>query len=353
MTFDVARGKAAKAKHKVRVNPRNVLAWLDLSRAYTILGQQQRALAAIDCALALAPNHRHVLRAAARLFVHVGDSERAHALLAKHPKTRKDPWLLAAELAIANVAQRPPRHVRQGRALIDSDDLPPAHLTELHSAIGTLEYYHGAHRRARQSLRASLEAPTENVVAQARWMRKQLPGLPIAEEAFALPLGFEARTWRAMEEGRWDDARVECRQWLNDEPFSSRPASLGSYIGVSLTTDYSFAEACARAGLQADPNDATLQNNLTVALAYQGKLDDAIETFAASRFRPSSLCVRRHGRIAAVSIRRHRGRPRCLSSCGRARAQAKPAPRRDLLGEGRTQCRDTGGREPPRARLGP
>lgn len=279
ITFDLARAKVAAVRSKLRRDPRNVLGWLDLARGYTILGHRRKALTSIERALYLAPSHRHVLRSAVRLYVHVGDAEGAHILLLRNPRTPHDPWLIAAEVAVAKIAEHDPRFVRRGRKMIDSSGLPPAHLTELQSAIGTLEYYSGANRQARQRLRASLEAPTDNTVAQARWVRTQLPGIFIDESAFNLPWSFEARCWRALEEGRWEDAHFECLRWLNDEPYSSRPATVGSYIGLSLTTDHTFAKACAQAGLQAEPKDATLRNNLTVALAYEGKLEDAIKQF--------------------------------------------------------------------------
>jgi tetratricopeptide (TPR) repeat protein len=84
---------------------------------------------------------------------------------------------------------------------------------------------------------------------------------------------------RALDDGVWSKATQYCTQWVQDEPFSSRPAVLGSYIGISLVADPGFSEDCARVGLQADPTDQTLLNNLTVALAYQDKLEEAETTF--------------------------------------------------------------------------
>lgn len=279
VTFDEAREKVAASRLRLQRDPRNMLAWLDLSRGWAILGEAEKAIWAIERALYLAPHHRHALRAASRLFVHTGHFGRAHRLLYENPRTATDPWLMAAEISVAKIAGKKPRFAGRGRRLLDSGQLAPEHLTELQSAIGTLEYYNGANRRARKDLRASLVAPTDNSVAQARWMRKQLPGLSIADSAFELPQSFEARCWRALEEAKWDEARRQCIEWLYDEPFSSRPAQVGSYIGVSLTADPAFAEACARAGLQSDPEDSTLRNNLAVALAYQGEVEEAIEHY--------------------------------------------------------------------------
>ena len=283
------RLRVSSARRKLHRDPRNVLARLDLALAYIILGQREKAVQSIEWALYLAPHHRQVLRSAVRLFVHIGEKDRAHTLLVHNPRTRNDPWLIAAEIATANIAERNPRYVRPGRQMAKSSGLPPVHLSELHSALGTAEFYCGANRQARQRFRASLTAPTDNSLAQARWISAQISGVHIEERAFRIPFGFEARSWRALEEGRWTDARTECDMWLTDEPYSSRPAAAGSYIGIALINDFFFAETCARSGLRADPSGETLRNNLAVALAYQGKLDEAIQEFKKIMPSPSEL----------------------------------------------------------------
>ena len=279
VTFNVARAKVSAARQRLQVDPRSMLTWLDLSRAYAILGQEEKAIWAIERALFLAPHHRHALRAAARLFVHTGKLGRAHSLLKENPRTPSDSWLMAAEISIAKIANHKPQFAGRARKLVDSCQLPPEHLTELQSALGTLEYYNGANRRARKDIRASLEAPTDNSVAQARWMSTRLSGISIHDSAFQMPQSFEARCWRALQEERWDQAQTQCLDWLFDEPFSSRPAQLGSYIGVSLTLDPKFAITCARAGLQAEPRNSMLHNNIAVAFAYHDDLQSAIDHF--------------------------------------------------------------------------
>lgn len=288
MTWGRACARVASARQRLHRDPRNVLAWLDLSRAYVILGERDKAIECIERALYLAPNHRQVLRSAVRLFIYTEQKGRAHSLLLRNPRTRQDPWLIAAEIAAAKIADKNPRFIRQGRTLADSSGLPPAYITELQSALGTAEFYGGANRKAKQRFQSSLAAPTDNSLAQARWIRTQLPGIHIDERAFNLPLGFEARSWRALEQSLWEQAQSECDLWLTDEPYSSRPATLGSYIGISLTNDFPFAERCARTGLTADSEEETLRNNLTVALAYQGKLDDALTEFSKIATPPSS-----------------------------------------------------------------
>lgn len=288
-TKSMAIAAAQVARSRLRKNPRNLLAQIDLSLAYTILGQSKHAINAMENALRLEPFHRYVLRSAARLFIHADkhnaekhkrNLNRAHALLVGCKRTKSDPWLMAAEISTAIVAERSPRYIRNARDLVERRNLPLEHLSELYGALGTLHCQDNKLKQARKSFQKSLEKPTDNVVAQASWANKELLiNLNISESAWEVPCTFEAQCWEAYQKGQWEKMVITCRDWLSDEPFSIRPAQLGSCIGIGFTENYQFAEICARIGLMAEPNNHALLNNLAVALAYQEKLDDAKEEF--------------------------------------------------------------------------
>lgn len=163
--------------------------------------------------------------------------------------------------------------------MLEQVALPPEHLTELHSAVATQLLADGRNKVARQTFMKSLVRPTENTVAQAHWARRHLQSLRISESNLAIHRGYEARARRAMEDLEWHSARDEVSHWQMDEPFSSRPACLGSYLGITFLGDYQFALQCTDIGLMAEPNDPTLLNNRAVALAYNGQLVSAFETF--------------------------------------------------------------------------
>lgn len=287
-TKSMAIAAAQVARSRLRKNPRNLLAQIDLSLAYTILGQHRHAIHAMENALRLTSSHRYVLRSAARLFIHTGDPNRAHALLVRCQQTKSDPWLVATEISTAIVAGQSPRYIKSARDLIERRNLPLGHLSELYGALGTLHYQDNKVKRARKSFQKSLEKPTDNVVAQASWVNKVSAkiNLNISESAWEVPCTFEAQCWEAYQKGQWEEMVTTCRDWLSDEPFSTQPARLGSCIGVGLTENYKFAEICARIGLMAEPNEHTLLNNLAVALAYQEKLDDAKKEFNKIRRSP-------------------------------------------------------------------
>lgn len=268
-----------RLRGELQESPRNVLTWVDLARAYTILGQPMPAVRAMEIALRLTPNNRFVLRSATRLFIHIGEPDRAHQLLRNTDVVTRDPWLLAAEISAASLAERTSRLIRRGRNILTAGDLPATEFTELASSIGTMDLTAGDLRAARRLFGLSLQEPTENAVAQAEWASRHSNVVHVAVELAEARKAYEAQAWKGYLAGQWGDALVFCRQWLMEEPFSSWPAQMGSYLAVVGLDDFRAAETFVRQGLLANPGDPMLINNLVVALADQGRLDDAEKEF--------------------------------------------------------------------------
>ena len=113
-------------------------AWVDLARLYTILGQTPSADRTIRVALELAPEDRFVLRSAARYVVHFDDPQAAQRLLNGARATRVDPWLIAAEISVAQVAKRRSVTASIGQRGLDHSQWAPRSTSELAGALGTL-----------------------------------------------------------------------------------------------------------------------------------------------------------------------------------------------------------------------
>jgi tetratricopeptide (TPR) repeat protein len=292
----VVRLRIRALRSQLQDAPRNALLWVDLARAYSMLGQRDHAVRAMERALGLVRNNRFILRSAARLFVHLDESHRAHKLLVESQSTRFDPWLLAAEIAVAAVAERKPIFIKQGRDLLQSGRFSSLQTAELASAIATLEMIAGDTRKARRLFRESLIDPNDNSLAQAEWAATKIDGIDVAPELLSRPRSFEARACDDHRGGRWAAAIRETENWFLDEPFSSRPAAFGSYLSGVAEQNYRLSEEFARRGLRANPDDSLLLNNLTVALANQGQLEEARETFRqitdpANELRPTLLAT--------------------------------------------------------------
>jgi tetratricopeptide (TPR) repeat protein len=266
--------------------PRNAFHWVDLSQAYIILGQIKQSHEAMLRAIYLEPNNRYVLRSAARLFIHLDDPEHAHDLLTMREVTKKDPWLLAAEIATATVAGRTSKFIRQSKILLDARNHQPYHLAELASALGSIELTNGAVRNARKLFQTSLISPTENSVAQSVWAKQWINSLEIDNAINNTPRTFEAQTWNALLLLDWHRVVKAAQIWMADEPFSSKPAIFGSYAASVGLEDFGETERFSRIGLVANPTDHTLINNLAFSLAKQGKIDEA-HTLLSNLSRPA------------------------------------------------------------------
>lgn len=259
--------------HKIRQNladyPRNTFLWADLSLFYSKLGQVNKSIESMNVALNLAPTNRFILRSASRLYIHVGEPDRAHDLLISKTETRYDPWLLAAEIATACVANRTSKLIRRSKDLLESRTYSDFQTAELASAIATLELSNGAAKKARRLFQLSLLDPTENSVAQSVWAKKALPVLEINDVIIRVPRAYEARAIQALNDQDWEVAVEESIRWLKDEFFSSRPAEVGAYAALIGMENYPLAEKIIWPALIANPDDLILINNLAFSIANQ------------------------------------------------------------------------------------
>ena len=119
------RNKIHNLRKSLIEYPRNPLMWVDLSRAYAVVGEWDKASEAMTRALILAPINRFVLRSATRLYMHLDEPDRAHHILVKGDAIRNDPWLLAAEIAISNVAGTTSKFIRSSRDVLKTKKLSP------------------------------------------------------------------------------------------------------------------------------------------------------------------------------------------------------------------------------------
>ena len=267
--------------------PRHPLAYMDLAREYVALGQGRSAEKPVMMALALAPNNRFILRSASRFFLYLGndpnyerDPKQAHDILRKAERVRVDPWILAAEIAVASAVGRTSRLIKVGRNLVNSNNLSPSHISELASALATVELAAGKVREGKRLFRRALEKPTENVLAQAGWLRRQMSDLSeISSINWEIPCAYEARAWANIIDKNWLESLKAAELWQRDEPFSKRAAVFGSWVALTLEGVFKKSEALARQGLIMHPKDFFLLNNLSVALAYMGRVSEAIQEF--------------------------------------------------------------------------
>jgi tetratricopeptide (TPR) repeat protein len=279
------RNTAASAirdlRRRLRDDPNNPIAWLDLGRQYARLGVNDHAERAIRSAITLARDHRFILRSGSRFFLHNGMPEEAHAILRRSAATPHDPWLLAAEISVATVLGRTSRLIKPGRNILASGRFALSQTTELAGALATVEAADGRRRVAKQLFLEALRDPTDNVVAQAEWAARRLKLIEFPEAALNVPRTFEARTWTSYAAADWELALVAAWAWLDDEPFASRPAELGASVAAVALQDGDQAVRFASLGVLANPNSVQTRNNEVFALVHAGRMDQAIAAHLA------------------------------------------------------------------------
>ncbi|KTB77032.1 hypothetical protein AO070_19645 [Pseudomonas syringae pv. syringae PD2766] len=262
-TFD-PKDRIKSLRKSLIASPKNTLAWVDLAREYISLGQSEPAERAMTVALGLAPNHRWVLRVASRLYIHLGDVERSHFLLARHPAVKNDPWIASAELSVSQMIGKVSRNLSSARRIHELG-LHPRHTTELASSLGTLEIESGAIKRAKMYIRDSLLHPNRNTLAQALWAEQRYDiKSDHHSQVQNLEIAYEAKARESYIQGEAEPAIEHALDWFAAEPFSSKPPMLASYI-ASLDDRYEQIIKITKQGLIANPNNAILKLNRAYA----------------------------------------------------------------------------------------
>lgn len=266
----------ARLKRILFKYPRSAIHYVDIARAYASLGDKDRATHHLKIALSLAPENRFVLRAANRLFINNDQFELAHRVLLNSPATDSDPWLLSAEISSAEILGKTSTLVRRARAIVANDGFSSHARAELASALGTLEGKRGSHRKARALFDQSIIRPTDNSIAQLEWATRNISSLTLPEELLQRPYTYEARTKHSYWDSKWSNAFYQAKRWLEDEPYSSKPASAASFISAVCLQDYDSSIQLLKLALRANPASFALLNNIAYDYAKMGMEKEAM-----------------------------------------------------------------------------
>ena len=264
----------------LRVEPNDPITWVELSRVYVTIGLRDKAAKCMDVALHLARDNRFILRSACRLWIHLDDPEKAHHIIAQSIRTKHDPWLLAAEIATSDAAKKTPKFIKISRRFLKEKLFNAEHLSELASALATIELGSGNVKGARRLFAQSLEHPTENSIAQAAWADQATKVIEFDDNYLNHSNTFEAGCQTYFKKSNWEKSIEQCWLWQYDQPFSRVAGILGSYLAAVAIEDFSICKRFAKNSLRANPNDSILLNNLAFALINLGDTDKAESTLS-------------------------------------------------------------------------
>lgn len=280
--------------------PNNPIAWVELSRCYSILGQEKQAIKAMKIAIQLAPENRFVVRCAVRLFSHYYELEIAHDILKKTRLTSFDPWLTSAEISISMLQKRNSRFIKKGIELVESKNLSPFSITELSSSIATVELLEGDRKKSRKMFAKSLISPNDNSLAQIEWVLNNKDSTLFDREQINIQTkhNFEAQAFsnyyqaisKDGDKKKLIDALNNTCQWFCDTPFAKRPVMMGSSIAAILNNrdlSIKFLEL----GLIAHSTDAEMLNNIAYYLALNNRTNDAMSYLDKVDFQKTSKSI--------------------------------------------------------------
>jgi tetratricopeptide (TPR) repeat protein len=266
---------AASWRGRIRANVTDSLSWVELARIQLCAGHIEHAKKSMNVALALSPNDRHVLRSAVRLYFQTGEYDRSYAFVRRNPATPSDPWLMAAEIALADYVEKSPYFAKRGLGLVDSETQLPSQISELAGALGTDMLKGGGNRRGRNLIRKSLGAPTANAIAQAEWLSRSLGERLVHEtQIVSLPGAWEARGLHAFNGGLFEEALKFIVKWIESEGYSSQAYASAAAVANVLDKFHEaiqFTSAAAKISAISDP----LLNAYAFAQASLGNLDAA------------------------------------------------------------------------------
>jgi tetratricopeptide (TPR) repeat protein len=272
------RNRILKNKQFLREFPNDAIGWIQRARLYTILGQIKKAESCIRIAVNLAPGDRYIVRSAVRFFIHAEDPDSAWHYVKRALSLAFDPWIKATEIGVAELVQKQVKKIKHvvGQSATPSEIY---HNSELIESIGMLELLHGNDHKAKKNFKQAWLKPSRNVVTHSEWIvRNRFPDLiDLARPNFGESL--EASTWQFYTELRIKEAIEAACEWALEEPYSKRPFAIGSSLACTMA-DYDRAVRIAREGLQANPKDLALQNNLCYSLLKANRMTDAEREFA-------------------------------------------------------------------------
>lgn len=260
-------------KAMVRVYPRDSLSWNDLAFYYAILGEKIKAEHCMVISCGINPNHPYLVRSLARLLVHHNEPEKAVFVLRKANKVTIHPEILSADIAIRSFFDIGRPDVNAARRLIKQNFLNPFMISELSASIGTLEIQNGAIKKGKKHLAESAISPTENTVAQLRWLSQQHKIYTPMETNATQSL--EARAidyYNDKDYIRCRDKLVELHEF---QPFSSQALVDAGYISLMALEDSKFVCDLYQKFSSVKSANVTVSNNYILAKLLIGDIKGA------------------------------------------------------------------------------
>lgn len=280
--FSFLKAIAVKISHLrslLRIVPNSALTWLEIGRHFVQLGYYEKAERACDIARKLSPQNVFILRSAIRCYAHIGRLNKALQVIEKIPEVAKNPWILPSQISLRHILDKPQVCVKSARKICLDRNQSDSDLSELRATLGMLFEHNGDHLKSKRYFKESLKHPNENSIGQLVAMGFQRL-IPQALAEHPPPNSFEASARLNYRNGQWKSALRDSVNWLAYEPYSGRPAILGSFIAQVGEGNHRLAVELLEIGIRSNPEDVILRNNKIFSMACSGDLDEASRQIA-------------------------------------------------------------------------
>ena len=266
-----------KIKKGNLINPLNPIQWCNLGYFYTKLGLKEKAKKAFLVSIGLNNNNRHIVRSVSRFFLHIGNKDFSHHILAMSPRIKYDPSIISAEIALSELIGKKSKFIDNGIRLINDENISTFEKNELLAQIATLEFAHGKNSKGRMFIDKCLINPNENSLAQIAFLTKKRLLEPLIENVPTVIFQFEALARNYFIRADFKNAFENAKKWFYYQPFSNNPAALSTYIASAILGDYQSAIDIANLALKTSPDGFILLNNLAFSYARNNQIKEAIE----------------------------------------------------------------------------
>lgn len=279
--YDSSQLAIKNIRSQIILHPNDAYLWLELARNHLIVGSLKKCEKALLIARSLAPNDRLISRSMMRFYHHTENIDKALYYVWKMSTLVNDPMILSGEIALCNTIGRSSRYIKQAKNMLQSQNYSPFCLSELTSEIATMEIKNGKEKKGKKLLEQSLQAPTENAIAQTTWINQCVTKLSWIEKINQLqvPNNYEGDIYFNMASIDspidWNHLFEQCVLWNKYQPFSRDPIYLGTNIATDFLEKYDEAFDFSIKALQNHKDESGVLNNIAYSAILNGDKKNA------------------------------------------------------------------------------
>ena len=220
--------------------------------------------------------HAFIARAYARLLINQDRPDDAIEVLKSTNLSNTNPLIASAELAIRSQFQIGKVNLKRAERILEAGQINERFKSELFAAVGTIEIESGATNQAKRNLRSSLLLPTENTVAQIKWLENRFKTI-IDQKSDILVPSLEGQVIELYANSEYRKCRDTLLQLHAFEPFSDRAIVDAGYITMVALNEPTEAIEIYNLHPIITARSFMATNNKVVALLEIGE-NDQIDT---------------------------------------------------------------------------